>query len=157
MADMAPALDHPLRHASYRWLLSGVAVNSLGNGIAPVALAFAVLDLGGDASDLGVVVGLYALADVASVLFGGVLGDRLPRTVMMQGSSALAAVAQGLVAASLVGGWSSIPLLAGPRHGQRCSRGTGRPELVGDHPADGAPRSCSGPRSPGAGSARTSP
>jgi MFS family permease len=109
---MAPALDHPLRHASYRWLLSGVAVNSLGNGIAPVALAFAVLDLGGDASDLGVVVGLYALADVAAVLFGGVLGDRLPRTVMMQGSSALAAVAQGLVAASLVGGWSSIPLLA---------------------------------------------
>ena len=113
MADMATALDHPLRHASYRWLLSGVAVNSLGNGIAPVALAFAVLDLGGDASDLGVVVGLYALADVAAVLFGGVLGDRLPRTVMMQGSSALAAVAQGLVAASLVGGWSSIPLLAG--------------------------------------------
>ena len=112
MADMATALDHPLRHTSYRWLLSGVAVNSLGNGIAPVALAFAVLDLGGDASDLGVVVGLYALADVASVLFGGVLGDRLPRTVMMQGSSALAAVAQGLVAASLVGGWSSIPLLA---------------------------------------------
>ena len=110
---MATALDHPLRHASYRWLLSGVAVNSLGNGIAPVALAFAVLDLGGDASDLGVVVGLYALADVAAVLFGGVLGDRLPRTVMMQGSSALAAVAQGLVAASLVGGWSSIPLLAG--------------------------------------------
>ena len=113
MHGMAPALDHPLRHASYRWLLSGVAVNSLGNGIAPVALAFAVLDLGGDASDLGVVVGLYALADVAAVLFGGVLGDRLPRTVMMQGSSALAAVAQGLVAASLVGGWSSIPLLAG--------------------------------------------
>ena len=110
---MATALDHPLRHVSYRWLLTGVAVNSLGNGIAPVALAFAVLDLGGDASDLGVVVGLYALADVAAVLFGGVLGDRLPRTVMMQGSSALAAVAQGLVAASLVGGWSSIPLLAG--------------------------------------------
>ena len=113
MADMANALDHPLRHAPYRWLLSGVAVNSLGNGIAPVALAFAVLDLGGDASDLGLVVGLYALADVAAVLFGGVLGDRLPRAVMMQGSSALAAVAQGLVAASLVGGWSSIPLLAG--------------------------------------------
>jgi MFS family permease len=48
-----------------------------------------------------------------AVLFGGVLGDRLPRTVMMQGSSAAAAVAQGLVAASLVGGWSSIPLIAG--------------------------------------------
>src|SRR4029077_7084007 len=102
--SMAPALDHPLRHASYRWLLSGVAGNPLGTGIAPVALAFAVLALGGDASDLGVVVGLYALADVAAVLFGGVLGDRLPRTVLMQGSSGLAAVAQGLGAASLIGG-----------------------------------------------------
>ena len=58
-------------------------------------------------------VGLYALADVGAVLFGGVLGDRLPRTVMLQGSAAAAAVAQGLVALSLIGGWSSIPLLAG--------------------------------------------
>ncbi len=110
---MRCAADHPLRHSPFRWLLSGVGVSSLGNGIAPIALAFAVLDLGGGASELGLVVGLYALADVSAVLFGGVLGDRLPRTVMMQGSSALAAVAQGLVAASLIGGWSSIPLLAG--------------------------------------------
>ncbi len=110
---MRSAGDNPLRHAPYRWLLTGVTVNSLGNGIAPIALAFAVLDLGGDASELGLVVGLYALADVGAVLFGGVLGDRLPRTVMMQGSSMFAAVAQAVVAASLIGGWSSIPLLAG--------------------------------------------
>ena len=58
-------------------------------------------------------VGLYALADVGAVLFGGVLGDRLPRNVMLQGSSAAAAVVQGVVALSLIGGWSSIPLLAG--------------------------------------------
>ncbi len=104
--------DHPLRHASFRWLVTGTTINLLGSGIAPVALAFAVLDLGGGASELGLVVGLYALADVGAVLFGGVLGDRLPRTVMMQGSAAAAAAAQGLVALSLIGGWSSIPLLA---------------------------------------------
>jgi MFS family permease len=104
--------DHPLRHAPFRWLVSGTTINLLGSGIAPVALAFAVLDLGGGASELGLVVGLYALADVGAVLFGGVLGDRLPRTVMLQGSSAAAAVVQGLVAASLIAGWSSIPLLA---------------------------------------------
>jgi MFS family permease len=104
--------DHPLRHAPFRWLVSGTTINLLGSAIAPVALAFAVLDLGGGASELGLVVGLYALADVASVLFGGVLGDRLPRTVMLQGSSAAAAVVQGVVALSLIGGWSSIPLLA---------------------------------------------
>src|SRR3954471_8686657 len=105
--------DHPLHHAPFRWLVTGTTVNLLGSGIAPVALAFAVLDLGGDATDLGIVVGLYALADVAAVLFGGVLGDRLPRAVMLQGTSAVAAVVQGLVALSLIGGWSSIPLLAG--------------------------------------------
>jgi MFS family permease len=106
------APDHPLHHAPFRWLVSGTTINLLGSGIAPVALAFAVLDLGGGASELGLVVGLYALADVASVLFGGVLGDRLPRTVMLQGSAAAAAVVQGVVALSLIGGWSSIPLLA---------------------------------------------
>ena len=90
------ATHHPLRHPSFRWLVTGTTVNLLGGGIAPVALAFAVLDLGGDASDLGLVVGLYALADVAAVLFGGVLGDRLPRTVMLQGTSAAAGVVQGL-------------------------------------------------------------
>ncbi|WP_028650662.1 MFS transporter [Nocardioides halotolerans] len=104
--------DHPLRHAPFRWLVAGTTINLLGGGIAPVALAFAVLDLGGGASELGLVVGLYALADVGAVLFGGVLGDRLPRTVMLQGSAAAAAVAQGLVALSLIGDWSSIPLLA---------------------------------------------
>ena len=100
------AKDHPLRHAPFRWLVSGTTVNLLGSGIAPVALAFAVLDLGGGAAELGLVVGLYALADVGAVLFGGVLGDRLPRTVMLQGSAAAAAVVQGLVAATLIGGFA---------------------------------------------------
>src|ERR1044072_815954 len=104
---------HPLRHAPLRWLVTGKTINLLGNGIAPVALAFAVLDLGGGASELGLVVGLYALADVGAVLFGGVLGDRLPRTVMLQGSSLAAAVGQGAVGWSLVGGWARIPVGAG--------------------------------------------
>ena len=45
-------------------------MNSLGNVIAPVALAFAVLDLGGSADPLGLVVGAYALADVVAVALG---------------------------------------------------------------------------------------
>lgn len=105
--------ESPVASAAFRWLLAGSTVNMLGSSIAPVALTFAVLDLGGSATDLGIVLGLYAFADVVAMMFGGVLGDRLPRTVMMQGSSATAALVQGFAAASLVGGWSSIPLLAG--------------------------------------------
>jgi MFS family permease len=107
------AADHVLRHRNFRALFAGHTVNYLGNGIAPVALAFAVLDLGGSATELGLVIGLYALADVAAVLFGGVLGDRVSRRTMMQCSTAAAALVQGVAAAALVGGWASLPLLAG--------------------------------------------
>jgi MFS family permease len=103
----------PLSHPAFRWLLAGSSVSFLGNAIAPVALAFAVIDLGGSATDLGLVVGVYALADVLAVLFGGVLGDRLPRTVMMQGTAIAAASTQAVAAASLIGGWGSIGMLAG--------------------------------------------
>ena len=103
---------HALHHTPFRWLLAGVSVNSLGNGIAPVALAFAVLDLGGDASDLGIVVGLYALADVLAVMFGGVLGDRLSRRTMMVTAMAGAALAQAVAAFALVTDRASLVLLA---------------------------------------------
>ena len=101
-----------LRHRNFRLLVTGSATSSLGNAIAPVALAFAVLDLGGSASELGLVVAAYALADVVTVLFGGVLGDRFSRQLLMEGSSAACALTQGLVAVLLVGGWASIPVLA---------------------------------------------
>ncbi|MGO4256095.1 MFS transporter [Marmoricola sp. RAF53] len=101
-----------LRHRNFRLLATGAAVSALGNAITPVALAFAVLDLGGSATELGLVVASFALAEVVTTLFGGVLGDRVPRNLMMQGSAAGAALTQALIAASLIGGWSSIPLLA---------------------------------------------
>ena len=100
-----------LRHRDFRLLVSGTATSALGNAITPIALAFAVLDLGGSASQLGLVVAAFALAEVVTVLFGGVLGDRLPRKLMMEGSAAGSAVTVGLIAASLVGGWATIPLL----------------------------------------------
>src|SRR6059058_3072856 len=100
--------DSPWRHRPFRWLLAGTTVNSLGNSIAPVAIAFAVLDLGGSPTQLGLVVCAYALADVVAVLWGGVLGDRLPRTVMMRGANATAAGVQALVALSLLGGRGSL-------------------------------------------------
>jgi MFS family permease len=103
--------DRPLRHRNFRLLVSGTTTSALGNTITPVALAFAVLDLGGSASDLGVVVALFALADVVTVLFGGVLGDRVPRQIMLEGSSAACALTQGVVAVLLIGGWATVPLL----------------------------------------------
>lgn len=104
--------DRPLRHAAFRWLLGGATVNTLGNSIAPVAIAFAVLDVGGTTTELGLVVAAYALADVVAVLGGGVLGDRLSRALMMRSANAAAGLAQGLLALALLGGWATVWLIA---------------------------------------------
>jgi MFS family permease len=76
-------------------------------------LAFAVLDLTGSAADLGLVVGARSLANVVLLLFGGVLADRLPRRSMLIGSSLLAMLSQGAVAALLLTGNAGIPVLIG--------------------------------------------
>jgi MFS family permease len=83
----------------------------LGNAVAPIALAFAVLDLTGSARDLGLVVGARSLTNVAFLLFGGVIADRLPRHLVMVGASVLAALTQFGVAASVLTGEATIPLL----------------------------------------------
>ena len=111
VAPHPPRSGGPLRHAPYRFLVTGTTVSSLGNAITPVALAFGVLELGGTASQLGMVVAAFALAEVVTLLFGGVLGDRLPRQVLMQGAAAGAAVTQGVIALALVGGWATVTLL----------------------------------------------
>ena len=101
-----------LRHREFRLLVTGTTTSSFGSAVTPVALAFAVLDLGGSASDLGLVVAAFATAEVITVLFGGVLGDRVARQLMMQGSAAACAVVQAAVAALLITDHATIPVLA---------------------------------------------
>jgi MFS family permease len=103
----------PLRHRAFRLLLAGRTVNALGNSVAPIALAFAVLDLTGSARDLGLVVGARSLANVAFLLFGGVIADRLPRSLVLVGASVAAFVTQAAVAVLVLTGIATIPLLIG--------------------------------------------
>ncbi|WP_431886274.1 MFS transporter [Micromonospora wenchangensis] len=101
----------PLRHAAFRRLAAGRLVNMVGNAVAPVALAFAVLDLTGSVRDLGLVVGARSLMNVLFVLFGGVLADRVPRRLVLVGSNLLGALTQAAVAALVLTGTATIPLL----------------------------------------------
>lgn len=100
-----------LRHRDFRWLTAGRTVSVIGNGMAPIALAFAVLDLTGSVADLGIVVAARSVANVALLLAGGVLADRLPRAAVLQGSSLGAGISQALVASVVLTGTGSVPLL----------------------------------------------
>jgi MFS family permease len=101
----------PLRHPAFRLLLTGRTISALGNAFAPIALAFAVLDLTGSAADLGLVVGARTLVNVLFLLFGGVLADRLPRHLLMVGSGVAAAATQGVVATLVLTNNANIPTL----------------------------------------------
>jgi predicted MFS family arabinose efflux permease len=103
----------PMRHTPFRFLLAGRSISALGNSFAPIALAFAVLDMTGSARDLGLVVGARTLANVLFLLFGGVLADRLPRHLLMVGSSLAAGLVQAAVAVLVLTGSATIPLLIG--------------------------------------------
>ena len=92
-ADLAP-----LRIPAFRWLTAGGTISRLGSGMAPIALAFGVLDLDGSAVELGLVVAARSIANIAFLLFGGALADRLPRSVLLTGSSVASAVTQAAVA-----------------------------------------------------------
>ncbi|WP_436892097.1 MFS transporter [Nocardiopsis dassonvillei] len=101
----------PLRHGPFRALAAGRLLMSLGNGLANVALAFAVLDVTGSLVHVGLVVGARSVANVALLLLGGVVADRLPRSLVLRGGCALAALAQGTLGAALLAGAASLPLM----------------------------------------------
>lgn len=100
---MRPALA-AFRSKPFRLLFAGELVSLLGTAVAPVALAFAVLDLTGSATDLGYVLAAGWLPQVVFILIGGVLGDRLPRNLVMVGANLLSAAAQAATAALLLAG-----------------------------------------------------
>jgi MFS family permease len=100
-----------VRHRDFCWLTAGRTVSFLGNGMAPIALAFAVLDLSGSPADLGLVMAARAVANVVLLLAGGVLADRLPRALLLQGSSIAAGMSQALVALLVLTGTASVQWL----------------------------------------------
>jgi predicted MFS family arabinose efflux permease len=67
----------------FRLLAIGQFVSTIGDQIFPVAVTIAVLNAGGTATDIGLVLGARWLAVVLFALIGGVWADRLPRKLVM--------------------------------------------------------------------------
>jgi MFS family permease len=80
--------------------------------MAPVALAFAVLDLTGSTSDLGIVLAARQVPVLLLLLFGGVWADRLPRHRVMVASNLLSGTSQATAAVLLLSGHARIWHLA---------------------------------------------
>ena len=88
------------------------SVSVIGDGITPIALTFAVLDLTGSGTDLGLVLAAQSLPLAALALVGGVWADRLPRARLMVISDLVRATVQSIAAVLLLTGSARIWQLA---------------------------------------------
>jgi predicted MFS family arabinose efflux permease len=100
----------PLREREFRLLFSGQAVSLIGDNLAPIALAFAILDAGGSATDVGLVYSSNIIARLAFILVGGVMADRLSRHRVMLAADALRAVSSGVLAFAVMAGDAPLGL-----------------------------------------------
>jgi len=98
----------PLQERNFRWFFASRFVNMLGNMMANVALAFAVLEITDSATALGQVFAAHTIPMVLFLLWGGVLADRLPRTLVLQVSNVASGLAQGAIALLVITGAAEL-------------------------------------------------
>jgi MFS family permease len=99
----------PLRERNFRWYFYSRFVNTLGNMMAGVALAFAVLDITDSATALGQVLAAHTIPMVLFLLWGGVIADRLPRVLIIQVSNVVSGVTQAAIAVLVIAGAADLP------------------------------------------------
>lgn len=101
-----------LRQRGFRLLFFGQAVSVFGDRMVAVALAFAVLGLGGSASAVGLVLASGMVALVGALLIGGVVADRTSRRAVMVSADLVRLTSQGAMAALLIAGAADVWMLA---------------------------------------------
>ena len=102
-----------LKERQFRLLWLGQATSTLGDGLVPVALSFAVIGtLDRSATALGVVLAAQSLPLVLFLLVGGVWADRLPRQMVMLVSDVIRCAVQATLAILLLSGAAQLWHLA---------------------------------------------
>jgi MFS family permease len=101
-----------LRERDLRRLFAARMVSAYGSAMAPVAMAFGVLELTGSATAMGVVIASQSGAAALLQLLGGALADRISRKRMMVAADLLALTSQGAIAFLMITGEARVAELA---------------------------------------------
>jgi predicted MFS family arabinose efflux permease len=102
-----------LRNVEFRRLFWSRAISNVGNGVAPIALAFGVLALpGATPTSLSIVLAAQAIPLVLMLPFGGVIADRLGRARVIMVTDALVSVFVMTMAILFITGHANVPILA---------------------------------------------
>ena len=96
----------------YRILLAARFVSNVGNGMAPIALAFGVLSLdGADAGSLSLVTTAQMIPLVTFLLVGGVAADRFGRSQLVGSTDIIGSAVVVISAIAFLTDNASVPLL----------------------------------------------
>jgi predicted MFS family arabinose efflux permease len=101
-----------LRRRNFRLLFAGQTASVLGDRMVAVALAFAVLQIGGSPSEVGIVLAAKVLPSALTALAGGVLADRISRRTVMVAADLVRVASQGTMAVLLIAGSAEVWMLA---------------------------------------------
>lgn len=108
----ADAVGGALSSKGFLRLLIAQFCSLTGTAMSPIALAFGVLAMhGGNGRTLSLVVAAYEVVQLAGLLLGGVLADRLPRRHVMVAANVTAAASQGAVATLFLTGRPTLVAL----------------------------------------------
>jgi MFS family permease len=103
-----------LAERDFRLVFSSTTISAIGDGVAAIALVFAVLHISDNSpTAVGIVLACRQVAAAAIALAAGVLADRLPRHLVLVVVASVQAVVQAIVGGLLVTGHATVPLLAG--------------------------------------------
>jgi hypothetical protein len=98
----------PLAWRAYRLFWVGQSVSSGGDALMQIALVFAILRVGGTASDIGYIAAISTVSRAAFVLIGGVWADRLQRQMVMLTSDVARAGVQAVLAVLILAGHARV-------------------------------------------------
>ena len=103
-----------LAERDFRLVFSSTTISAIGDGVAGIALVFAVLHISNNSpTAVGIVLACRQAAAAVIVLAAGVLSDRLPRHIVLVVVASVQAVVQAVVGTLLVTDHATVALLAG--------------------------------------------
>jgi MFS family permease len=100
-----------LAERNFRFVFSSTSISAFGDGVSTVALAFAVLHIGGSATALGLVIAARQAAAAAITIAAGVWADRLRRHLVLVSAATVQGTIQTIAGTLVISGTAKVWML----------------------------------------------
>ncbi|MYR18266.1 MFS transporter [Streptomyces sp. SID6137] len=111
-AEASKTVGTPLGLPAFRRFVVANLISAAGSAMAPLALAYSVIEEGGGAGSLGVVLAVNTVPTILFLLMGGLFADRWSRSRILFVGNLVAAGAQGVLAGTVATGHATTASIA---------------------------------------------